>query len=332
MKQKLFLVIKLGLALGLIVWMVQSDRLDFSSLGILMSPQYLIPCLFLTGVGIYLCIERWRVLLFSQSILLSRLRTTQLVLIGIFFNYFMPGGVGGDVIKGFYIAREFPESKTKVIIAVLMDRIVGLFSMILLAMAMMLWQWQTISESPQLKMIFTLLCFLLLAFIAFWSVIFSDKLEKTNIINKIVSFLPGKNSINKVLLSLTSYRQDKKSFGIALTLSLVAQVSAVIFFYVAGQSLGFTEVAFSTYLFVVPIGFMIQAIPIAPAGIGVGQAGFLFLFTLALKEQNSLGPSTITAFQVATFFYGIIGAFCYLSISRKMKTASSSLQTAGDNR
>jgi uncharacterized protein (TIRG00374 family) len=266
----------------------------------------------------------------TQGVHLSSLRTAQLVLIGTFFNYFMPGGVGGDVVKAFYIARDFPASKTKVIISVLMDRIVGLFSMILLAMAMMLWQWEALEHSPQLKMIFIFLCLILLAFCIFWAVVFSDRLEKTNIVNKVVSILPGKASMTKVLNSLTSYRKGRKGFFIALSLSLIAQISSVLFFYIAGQGLGFSEIPFTTYLFVVPVGFMIQAIPIAPAGIGIGQAAFLFLFTLATKEQSSLGPSTITAFQLATFFYGIIGAFCYLNISRKIKNPSP-LNIAGES-
>jgi uncharacterized protein (TIRG00374 family) len=266
----------------------------------------------------------------SQGIILTSLRTTELVLIGTFFNYFMPGGVGGDVVKGFYIAREFPGSKTKVIISVLMDRIVGLFSMILLAMAIMIWRWEVIESSNELKMIFFFLCIILAAFLIFWSIVFSDRLEKTNIVQKLISIMPGRNPALKILQSLFGYRKSHKSFFIALGLSLMAQILSVFFFYLAGQGLGFSEVPFSTYLFVIPIGFMVQAVPLAPAGIGIGQAAFLFLFTLATKEQSSLGPSTITAFQLATFFYGIIGAFCYLNISRKIKNPGP-LNIAGES-
>ncbi len=319
MKSKILTIFKIALAAGLIFWLVQSGRLDFSNLSLLLAPQFLIPCLFLTGLGLYLCIERWRALMASQGIFLSSWRTTQLVLIGTFFNYFMPGGVGGDVVKAFYIAKDFPNSKAKVIISVLMDRIIGLFSMILLAIAIMLWKWPEIQAVPQLRFILTILFFLLLAFILFWTLIFSQFLLESPVVKKIIHLLPGTKSIQKVIQSLTDYRHGKKQVLTALILSLTAQTSAVLFFYVAGNGLGFTQVPFSTYLFVVPVGFMIQAIPIAPAGIGIGQAAFLFLFNLALAEKTSLGPSTITAFQLATFFYGLLGALCYLSISKEMK-------------
>lgn len=319
MKSKLLTIFKIALAAGLIFWLVKSDRLDFSNLSILLEPQFLIPCLFLTGLGLYLCVERWRTLMASQGIFLTTWRTTQLMLMGTFFNYFMPGGVGGDVIKAFYIAKDFPNSKTKVIMSVLMDRIVGLFSMVLLALVIMLGNFSEIQEAPQLKFILTMLFFLLIAFTLFWTLIFSKFLLESRWIQKLIQILPGTQSIQKVIQSLTDYRHGKKQVLIALGLSLIAQTSSVLFFYVAGNGLGFTEVPFTTYLFVVPVGFMIQAIPIAPAGIGIGQAAFLFLFNLAMHEKTALGPSTITAFQLATFFYGLLGALCYLSISKEMK-------------
>lgn len=317
LKQKILTLLKVLLALGLIVWLVQSGKLDFSDLGVLISPEYLVPCILLTGFGLALSTERWKALMASQGITLGSFRVGQLVLMGTFFNYFMPGGVGGDVVKAFYIARDFPNSKTKVVVSVLMDRIVGLFSMVVMALGIMLWQWHTISTTPQLKFIFTMLCFILVAFLVFWSLIFSIRLEKE--VFKFISFLPGKHSIKRILQSLTSYRIGKRQVFVSFLLSMLAQMSAILFFYVAGNGLGFSQVPFTTYLFVVPVGFMIQAIPIAPAGIGIGQAAFLFLFNLAMQDKTSLGPATITAFQLATFLYGLLGAICYLNISRQIK-------------
>lgn len=318
MKQKLLFFLKMTIALGLIFWLVKSERLDFSVLSSLISPQYLLPGFILVGFGIAVATERWRQLMLSQDIQISYSKTGKLVLIGTFFNYFMPGGVGGDFIKAFYIAKEFPNSKTKVIISVLMDRVIGLFSMVLLAIFIMLSNWSSVSQIPQLKFILSILWFILAAFMLFWLIVFNPKINKHPGLLKFVEKLPGSKSMIKIIHSLSSYGRAPMAFATSLGLSLVAQLSSVCFFYVAGLGLGFHEVSFTTYLFVVPIGFMIQAIPIAPAGIGIGQAAFLFLFNAAAQTDSVLGPSTITAFQITTFCYGLIGAFCYLRMSKSI--------------
>src|SRR5687768_8429401 len=45
---------------------------------------------------------RWQWLLRVQGIRLSWARVLLLTLIGVFFNFFIPGGTGGDVVKVYY--------------------------------------------------------------------------------------------------------------------------------------------------------------------------------------------------------------------------------------
>jgi len=315
----LILIFKLALAAGIIFWLVQSERLDFSSLALLTHPLYFLPCLFFIGLGLAITAERWRRLLKSQGIPLSFLRTSQLVLIGTFFNYMMPGGVGGDLVKGYYIAQDFPDTRTKAVISVLMDRLIGLFSMLFLALSLMTYQWDLIQGSPQLKLIFIVLLLLFFAFCVFWSLIFSKRIYHLGLFDWLLNFFSEKSSIRHLYHSLVSYRHTPKVFFPTFVLSLLAQVSSVLFFYIAGLGLGFDNIPFQIYLFVIPVAFIIQAIPVSPAGIGIGQAALLFVFNLSLGQQTNVGPTTMTAFQIMTFFYGLLGAYFYLGISKKLK-------------
>jgi hypothetical protein len=60
------------------------------------------------------------------------------------------------------------------------------------------------------------------------------------------------------------------------------------------------------------IGIIVQALPISPAGIGVGQAAFFFLFNLSLGKESQLGPTAITMIQIMQFMWGLVGAYFYL--------------------
>ena len=45
-----------------------------------------------------------------------------------FFNAFLLGSTGGDLLKAYYAARETHHKKTEAVVTVFVDRIIGLFS------------------------------------------------------------------------------------------------------------------------------------------------------------------------------------------------------------
>ncbi|MNU01394.1 hypothetical protein D3C72_2447830 [compost metagenome] len=63
---------------------------------------------------------------------------------------------------------------------------------------------------------------------------------------------------------------------------------------------------------------MATAIPISPAGVGVGQAAFYFLFNVYTGTETELGPTVITAYQVGMFVLSLWGAFFYLRRKEKL--------------
>ena len=52
-------------------------------------------------------------------------------MVGVFYNTFLPGSVGGDLLKAYFIAKEHPERKARAIATVIADRALGLFGLIL---------------------------------------------------------------------------------------------------------------------------------------------------------------------------------------------------------
>ena len=55
---------------------------------------------------------RWNILLKVQKIHLSMSRVSGLFLIGMFYNQFLPGGTGGDIIKSYLLLKETPGKAT----------------------------------------------------------------------------------------------------------------------------------------------------------------------------------------------------------------------------
>src|SRR6185295_1740576 len=84
---------------------------------------------------------RLRLLLRMQDIQLSLRDATLLTFAGNFFNFAMPGTTGGDIYKAFHIARR-THKRTEGITVVLVDRIIGLISFLLLAAGAIVVSWR----------------------------------------------------------------------------------------------------------------------------------------------------------------------------------------------
>jgi len=68
----------------------------------------------------------------------SIVRTDTCSFVAQFFNAFLLGSTGGDVIKALYAARETHHKKTEAVVTVFVDRLLGLWAMLLFAALMMI--------------------------------------------------------------------------------------------------------------------------------------------------------------------------------------------------
>lgn len=99
-------------------------------------PAALAASLLCIGVVVMLNVIRWRMILKVQGLDLSLSRATSISFVAQFFNSFLLGSSGGDLIKAYYAARETHHKKTEAVTTVFVDRLIGLWSMLLFAVLM----------------------------------------------------------------------------------------------------------------------------------------------------------------------------------------------------
>ena len=86
----------------------------------------------LTFCGLFAGVIRWHRMLQSYGIPLPFSRVFQILFIGQFFNAFMPGACGGDVVRAFYVTRESVKgTRTAAATTVIADRMIGLLTLML---------------------------------------------------------------------------------------------------------------------------------------------------------------------------------------------------------
>ena len=82
-------------------------------------------------LAMVLNVVRWRMMLAGQGGQAPLVSLVRLYLVGMFFNNVLPGRLGGDVVRA-YGASLVATTKTRSVAAVLMDRLVGAVSVLLL--------------------------------------------------------------------------------------------------------------------------------------------------------------------------------------------------------
>src|SRR6188768_2047987 len=135
-----------------IVWWVFRDpakRAEMAATLLRADAQWLLLGLAAYGVVELISATRWQILLRVQGFQLSFRRVLALTMIGVFFNFFIPGGTGGDAVKMFYLVQETPGRKGTAILSVIVDRLIGLFALVVFAGILIGFKWNWLHSAPE---------------------------------------------------------------------------------------------------------------------------------------------------------------------------------------
>ncbi len=308
-KQVVITALKIGLALGLILWLVAKGVLDLGSLQRIFSWPLALAGLTLLGLTLALNNTRWWLLLKSQNFHHPWSFVFSLTLIGNFFNFAIPGGVGGDFVKGYYLLRGQKQGSLKAASSILLDRALGFYVLFLLAYVALLLAPDVRAQMLSIFQITTVL---------FWSFTLGGALFVFRP-NLFVSITGRLGRLSPRLTPLATVIQDwaaaRSTLFAALLLSILCQCLQVLVVLLTGLALG-ADIPILVYFLLVPLASATTVLPISPAGVGVGQAAAYFLFNLYSPEAAAVGPLGFTVLQASLLAWGLGGAMLYVRQKR----------------
>ncbi len=142
MKKRLVSLLQLGIGIGLIAFLFHrmDNKADLINAlqAIASNWPYLAGAILAFLVCILLCTWRWRLILAAHDMKLPVWRTLELYFIGQFFNAFMFGSIGGDLVKVFFVANAIPHKRTEAMTTVFIDRLMGLLALVTLIGAILI--------------------------------------------------------------------------------------------------------------------------------------------------------------------------------------------------
>ncbi len=307
MKAKTIYTFKALVGALLLYWLLSSGRFDISVMKKLSNPMGLT---FLIMIYLLILINnntRWFLILKCYNSKVTWLQCFKLTFIGLFFNFFVPAGsLGGDVVKGYYLAKG-SNNKTNLVASVLLDRYFGFCSMLFVSLTVFLINFNTFSNA--LGVVVLVSIFFLLALSFFLVVRNSRSIKLHNFIltkfKKLTWLTTFHNSFSTVL----------KNNGLVILsffISVGSLMLYVLFFALSGKIIGYDE-NFLVYLYAVPLTLAVTSIPISPGGVGVGQVASLVFFSITSDDPN-LGPASISTYQAIGILLSLVGLISYIKL------------------
>ncbi len=143
MKQKIWSIVKLILKIGisgLSLYLVFT-KVDFNELTAAVksaNPLYLLGALACFFVSTVITASRLNSFFKGIGLRISDLFNFKIYLLGMFYNLFLPGGIGGDGYKIFYLRKRMEIKARKLFLAIFFDRLSGFWALALIISALVI--------------------------------------------------------------------------------------------------------------------------------------------------------------------------------------------------
>lgn len=286
---------------------------------------------FLFGIVYLLAALRWWFLIQVQEIDLSLKVATALTFIGQFFNSFLLGAVGGDIIKAVYLQKYAPNQKIHATLSIAIDRLMGLLILICASLLVIHSQFQLLMRDDLVHSII-LAMFVISSFCGaiVLIMVITPFHQLPQVIHTLWHKIPQQHILELVIVGFRQHRAALKltlaSFatGIAMTAVLIAAC------YCIGLGIGLS-VTYLQMLVIITIVSCVISLPISIGGHGVREGIFVIIFTtsglISADQQLAVGRETAILFSLLFFVipmvWSLLGGIIYLSFRHDYVLAKS---------
>ena len=241
---------------------------------------------------------RWRLLL-DDRFKIARLYS--LYLVGSFFNIFLPGIVGGDAVKIYYLYKGTGKG-TQALASVFMDRYTGFVALVSLGLLAYPVGFRHFGGS----WLQWLLPIIAVVFISASALIFVMRLGSHRF-----------KKLSKFYDYFHQYLGRREIFFKALGLSVIVQGLGMLAVYILSRGFGL-DVPFLAYVVFIPIITTASSVPLSISGLGVREAAFvLLLSSMGVSQEAAMALSFSWFISMAAA--SLVGLIEYLRVKEHGK-------------
>jgi len=228
---------------------------------------------------------RWDMLLRALDIRISLARAFVLNMVGAFYNSFMVGSTGGDILKAYY-ASKHTTHRTRAVLSVVVDRMIGLLALVLMGGVMATIQYATAGPTDPAghacgRIALVSAAVLIAAALGFL-VLGRPAWRRATGTEFLLRKLPKQKQVQNAVQTMEIYARRPLLVLGTLLMTLPVHVTVVLSAMLASKAFGLT-ISPLYYFVAVPVIVLVGAIPISPQGAGVME----YFAILLLARQGA---------------------------------------------
>lgn len=287
-------------------------------------PVWLLIAAILLGATFLLASVRWWLLLRVHEIALPLGIVIALTFIGQFFNSFMLGSIGGDLVKVFYALKFNPNRRTYVAVSVVMDRGMGLLVVLCCALAALSWQFGFAANQANARSILVvLLLFLLVGLLVSVALILTPFHRLPARLHRLWQRLPQHHVGELFVDGLRHHLNSPRLIAGAAACSVGVQFIVVTAGYCISRSIAL-EATYFEMLAAMSVVTCIVSLPISIGGHGIREGAFVIMFAMlgviSVDHRTGAGEEPAIVFSVLLFallsIWSLLGGLVYLAFKQ----------------
>ena len=263
-------------------------------------------------VAVSLTFVRWYLLVRALRLPFRMIDAFRLGFLGFLFNFVSAGNVGGDLFKAYFIAREQPGRRPEAVATVVVDRIVGLYALLLLTSTTIA-VWGPPSPNVEVKV----LCRLSLVATAVGGIGVVMLLVPGFTSGTISEFLTGLpkcgTMLGQLITAVRIYRRKWLVVVVATLMSVLTHGLFALSFHLIAGALFVHVPSLGEHLFLVPLGMVAGALPFTPAGFGEFEFAIEKLYQVVPAAPNIDVSGVLVAlvYRLLTIVVASLGTIVY---------------------
>lgn len=274
MSRRTGLLLRLAVSAGLIAWIL--SRTPFHEVAAAFrsaDPRWVLAALALVPFGCLASVRRWRLLIRAQGGDAALPFLVRSLLVGVFFNNFLPSTIGGDAIRAMDTART-GVGRARAVAVVFVDRFVGLLALMLFAVMGVLVSGKLTERVPALY-----------AWVTGGAAVLA-------LLAVLVFALP------RIVEHRFALRWPGSVLARAFGWSLLLQTLVVLNGYFLARALH-VPIPLASFFLIVPLALFVMMLPVSINAIGVRESVWAFFFA-------AFGVSAAMGVALAWLDYGLV--------------------------
>ena len=265
---------------------------------------------------------RWYLLVRTLRLQFRLRDAFRLGFLGYLLNFVSFGSVGGDLFKALALAHEQPGRRTEAVASVIVDRMVGLYALLVVTTGAIL-SIQIPDPSQALIQIRSLTYLATVIGGLGVLMVLTPGFTRGSLSEMLASLPKIGPTLGSLISSVRMYRDKKAVMVVIFCMSLGVHVTLSTAMFMTANALFTATPSWPEHLIIVPLSMVAGAIPLTPAGLGTFEGAMEYLYGIEMSNPETTesvsGVLVALAYRLTTIAIAAIGVVYYWTSRREVQ-------------